>query len=69
MNPHCTTGRDPRQKPRRLFPSRTVAPLRLLSRLFGLHNPTMEEFESMEMDIALVLLSIAQKLVSVLGVM
>ena len=50
MNAHRTAVRDPREKPRRLLPSRTVLPLRRLSRLLGRHHPTnMVEFESMDM--------------------
>lgn len=40
MAPHCNTGRDPRENPRRLFPSHMVLTLRLLSRLRGRHHPT-----------------------------
>ncbi|PON65971.1 hypothetical protein TorRG33x02_269700, partial [Trema orientale] len=61
MKPHCTTGRTPREKPRRLFPSRTVAPLRRLSRFLGRHQPTnMVEFENIDMVTA-PLLNISSK--------
>ncbi|OMO55703.1 hypothetical protein CCACVL1_27073 [Corchorus capsularis] len=52
---HCTTGRDPRQKPRRfvLFPSRIVLPLLLhlrCSRLRPRHHPTStDEFGNIDM--------------------
>ncbi|TQD77034.1 hypothetical protein C1H46_037426, partial [Malus baccata] len=48
--PHCNTGRDPRLNPRRLFPSHTVMPLRLFSRLRGRHQPTNTvEFDRIDM--------------------
>ena len=49
ITPHYTTGLEPRQNPRRLFPSRTVQPLLRRSRLRGRHQPTNNaEFEIIE---------------------
>jgi hypothetical protein len=53
MTPHWITGRDTRQNPRLLFPSRIVPTLRLLSLLRPLHHPTNTvEFENMDTVIA-----------------
>lgn len=51
MTPHWTTGRDPRQNLRLLFPSRTVQTLRRLDRLRALprHHPTNKaEFDNID---------------------
>ena len=50
MTPHCTTGFDAKQNPRRLFPNRMVLLFLRLSRLRGLHHPpNVVEFDNMEM--------------------
>lgn len=50
MTPHCTTGFDVKQNPRRLFPSRMVLLFLRLSRRRGLHHPpNVVEFGNMQM--------------------
>ena len=61
MTPHCTTGFDAKQNPRRLFPNRIVLLFRRLSLRRGRHHPpNIVEFDNMEM-VRAPLLSIARK--------
>ncbi|GMY27033.1 hypothetical protein FCV25MIE_22275 [Fagus crenata] len=50
MTPHCTTGFDAKQNPRRLFPNRIVLLFRHLSLRRGRHHPpNIVESDNMEM--------------------